>query len=99
MCDIGKDEGNPSQEQIPNQAEMPARFTVGHPRNDKPNANNTCDIEQGKDGNVMPVTDEEVAESVEHKLVYRNAREERQGIDSLHALRTWQLEIYISFRK
>ena len=99
MCDIGKDEGNPSQEQIPNQAEMPARFTVGHPRNDKPDANSASGIEKDKHGYVMPVTDEKVAESVEHKLFYRKARKERQGIDSLHALRTWRLEIYISFRK
>jgi hypothetical protein len=64
MSDVGKNERNPRQEEIPDQPGMPVRFAVCDPCHDKPDTYGTCGIEQGEHGNIMPVPQEEITESV-----------------------------------
>jgi hypothetical protein len=61
MGEIRQDEGNPGQEEIPDQTQVPARFTVHDPRRHQPNANGTGKVQQGKYGYVITVADEKVA--------------------------------------
>ena len=66
---VRKDEGNPRQEKIPDQPCVPARIAVCDPGRDKPYAYGTGGIEKDEYGDVVSIANEEVSESVEHKVL------------------------------
>ena len=74
MGEIGEDEGNPGEEEIPDQTGMTGRIRVHHPRPDQPDADRARQVEQDEDGDVMPVAVDEVFYSVEsHFYFFKNS--------------------------
>ena len=69
MGDVGQDEGNPCQKEIPDQAQLIAGFAVGHTRYNQENAYGASGIQQNKDGQIMSVPNNEVAKSVDHRAI------------------------------
>jgi hypothetical protein len=66
MSQVRKDKRNPRKKEIPDQPEVAARVTVCNSCQNQTNTDSAGCIEQGEHGNVMPVADEEVSESVKH---------------------------------
>ena len=46
MSKVCQHEGNPGEEEVPDQPQVLPRLTVSHPRKDQPNAGGTGEVEQ-----------------------------------------------------
>lgn len=66
MGNVGKDEWNPGEKQVPDQPDVPACFAVRHARGDQPDAHGAGSVEQDEHGKVMPVANGKVSKFVEH---------------------------------
>lgn len=69
MGNVGKDERNPGEEEIPDQAEVPVRIAVCHSCQNECDAHRAGNIEQYKDREAMPVAKNEIMKSVSHERI------------------------------
>ena len=69
MSEIGQYEGNPGQEQIPDQPQVPTRVAVSNAGKNKTDTHGTGNVEQHKDREAVPVTNEIIAIISEHDLL------------------------------
>jgi hypothetical protein len=69
MSKISEHEGDPGEEQIPDQSHVPARIAIGNARKDQTNTHRAGDIQQDKNSNIVSVTNEIMVEVFEHKFL------------------------------
>jgi hypothetical protein len=67
--EVRKDEWNPGEEKIPDESKVASGIAVGDTRYHQENADRTSGIQQEEDGQIMPVLNEKVPESIHHIMI------------------------------
>ena len=70
MCNVGKDEGNPGEEEIPDQAGVACCVCVGYSCSHEKDTGQAGYVEEEKYSNTMPVSKDKIFEFVIHSVVH-----------------------------